>query len=52
MKEKDSKKKTFDVWRYQKWSFDLNSLFLYSNSNCNAGISFHSVMQNIFKFYF
>ena len=30
--------------------FALDSLFLHSNSNCNAGISFHSVMQNIFKF--
>jgi len=51
LRNRRNKRKTFDVWRYQKWSLFL-FFILKSNSNCNAGISFHSVMQNIFKFFF
>ncbi|PUB28071.1 hypothetical protein C8J95_10814 [Elizabethkingia sp. YR214] len=40
--------KDFDFWAHQN---SLSIFFLVPNvyfSNCNAGISFHSVMQNTF----
>lgn len=46
-------KEVEDIWRYQKFFRIKSGLWALGSetlSNCNAGISFHGVVQNIFRF--
>ncbi|AZI21036.1 hypothetical protein [Chryseobacterium taklimakanense] len=45
-------KEVEDIWRYQKFFRIKSGLWALGSetlSNCNAGISFHGVVQNIFS---